>query len=275
MKTALILFCSLIGIYAPNSNALNATFAGRACNSCTAEQRETAAIGQGGASGTYKYVYDLTSGQLYKYLVEREPIAGGYTWYASEDIAEPEYKAVVTNLKWIYDNNGHKLTYKSTVGPPGSVANSAWNVVNPGPVRNNTIDYIKNPSNWPLSQSLLFHYQLIVQSAYRMSSGQPITITFEVHFADGSKADFIYTYPENSVAYVDKSGIDSLGNPIPQSRADIVRGPGSTSYDFRSDRADLNTALLRFAEYGIPIERGYYYACTTDPFTGVHCVHGY
>ncbi len=280
LVTALIL--GALGSHTTDVFALNQTFSARMCNACTPAQREQMAIGQGGQSGTMRYVDDLSSGILYKYMVEREPIAGGYTYYVTPYPVEPEYQDVVTNVKALWDLNGHRLTYsttinatagRSTTGPAGS----AFDVVDPGPGRNNTITWLMDESHWPVSDTIIFHYQLIIGAGFRMVQGTPITITFDVHFPDGSKADFIFTYPDNQVTYVDKSAVDSKGNPIPQTRDDVVRGPGNNSgYDYRDPEGpDWNRAIQRFNNWGIPIGPGYYWACTRDPVTGINCVHVY
>jgi hypothetical protein len=285
-----LLICATLFAHASGVSAINQTFNSKQCNGCSAVQRDSAAIGQGGQNGAIRYVDDLTSGVLYKYMIEREPIVGGYTYSAIPQVVEPEYQAVTTNLKALWDANSHRFTYKTSITIPASragmgngydainsgPAGSAFDVVDPGAGRNNTIDWLRHESNWPVGNQIVFHYQVLVGAYYRMVQGTPITITFDVHFPDGSRADFIFTYPDNNVTYVDKSAIDSAGNPIPQSADDIVRGPGSTGYDFHEPVGDDWTrAEQRFAMYGISITRGYYYACTRDPLTGVHCVHYY
>jgi hypothetical protein len=276
-----ILCVGLIGALAfhgQDALALNPTFSAKQCNGCTAAQREQAAIGNGGASGTMRYVDDLTSGVLYKYMVEREPIAGGWAYYVTPQPVEPEYQDVVDELKAIWDLNNHHLNYTlhlSTAGVNGP-AQSAFDVVDPGAGRNNTINYVKVPANWPVGQSLIFHYQLLIGSAFRILQGTPIIITIEVGFPDGSQADFAFDYSNNTVTYVQGSAQDSKGNPIPESVNDIVRGPGGTNYDFRDPIGnDWPRAIQRFTQWGIPITRGAYYACTKDPMTGVHCAHIY
>jgi len=267
-----------LGSFGQNAFAVNQTFTAKQCNGCTAAQREQAAIGNGGASGTMRYVDDLTSGILYKYMVEREPVAGGWAYYVTPQPVEPEYQAVVDELKAIWDLNAHKFPYTMTLSPAAGsgVAGSAFAVVDDGPGRNNTIAWLKDESHWPLYNQIIFHYQLLVGAYYRMVQGTPITIKFEVHFADGSQADFQLTYPGNDVTYVPKSAIDSKGNPIPDEPADVVRSPGGTNYDYRDPvGTDWNRAIQRFNNWGIPISRGYYWACTKDPMTGIHCAHIY
>ena len=276
-----VLSAALVGVlafYGQDALALNQTFSAKQCNGCTATQREQAAIGNGGQSGTMRYVDDLTSGILYKYMVEREPISGGWAYYVTPQPVEPECQDVVDELKAIWDLNGHHLTYTMSMSTAGAIgpAQSAFDVVDPGPGRNNTINWVKVPSNWPVSQSLIFHYQLLVGSAFRIVQGTPITITIEVVFSDGSQADFLFDYSNNSVTYVAHSAIDSRGNPIPESVNDVVRGPNGTNYDYRDPVGnDWNRAIQRFNQWGIPISRGFFWACTNDPMTGIHCAHLY
>jgi len=157
----------------------------------------------------------------------------------------------------------------------GAPATSAFDIVDPGAGRTNTLNWARDQSHWPLGNTLLFHYQLLIGSVWSVRTGQPISIKFELHFPDGSVADVVYVYPDNTMTYVDKSAFDSKGNPIPQSSNDIVRTPnGRQDYDFSNPfGSDLNRAIQRFQSFGIPVVAGSYYACTTDPMTGVHCVH--
>ena len=277
----LVITAALVGVFgfqAQQVLALNQTFSAKQCNSCAAAQREQAAIGNGGQSGTMRYVDDLTNGVLYKYMVEREPVAGGWAYYVTPQPVEPEYQDVVDELKAIYDLNSHHFPYTMSLNPAAGSgpAASAFDVVDPGPGRNDTITYLKDETHWPVYNQIIFHYQILVGAYYRMVQGTPITIKFEVHFPDGSQADFVLTYPDNDITYVDKSGIDSKGNPIPQSSNDVVREPGGTNYDFRDPvGTDWNRAIQRFTNWGIPISGGYYWACTKDPMTGIHCAHIY
>jgi hypothetical protein len=255
------------------ASALSTIFPSKECSGCTESQRETAAIAQPGPNGRHVYVHDLASGVLYKYEVESEPVPGGYVYYAFSETPEPQYQAVVTELKGYYDAAGHHLVYKATAQHPP--ASSAFDVVDPGPGRTNTLNWVRNQNNWPLADVVLYHYQLLTGAAYAIRTGQPIKIVFEVVFPDGSVCDVEYTYPDQQVTYVDKSAYDSRGNPIPQSRTDIVRTPnGRQTYDFtNSGGPDLNRAIQRFVDFGIPVQQGFYWACTSDPATGTHCVH--
>jgi hypothetical protein len=258
------------------------TFPSAQCNNCSLAQRQTAAINLlGGGAGT-SYVHDLASGVLYKYQVNREPgFNGTFTYTVVPRAAEPGYQEVITALKGIYDANNHSLKYRIAIkvgttaaaGPAGS----AFDVVDPGAGRTNTINYVRDMNHWPIGQQIIFHYQLLVACAHSVYSSSPsIQITFEVDFADGSKADFQWSYDTESVSYVNGTAYDSHGNPIPQSRDDIVRTPNGTQrYDYSGpgNGNDLNQAQSRFNQLGVPVSGLATWACTKDPYTGIHCVH--
>jgi len=88
--SVLALTLGLLMSKAADVSALETSFPSKQCNSCTSSQREAAAIVQPGPNGRHVYVHDLTSGVLYKYQIESEPIPGGYAYYAYTETVESQ-----------------------------------------------------------------------------------------------------------------------------------------------------------------------------------------
>ncbi len=248
----------------PSAMAYSQSFYGSTCNNCSASQRANSAIYQGVG---YKYVADFNLGTLYKYQVSREPkMGGGYMYFADAVSVEADHIDAFHRAKAIWDSNGHSLSYTKVVPLAQSGSLTAFDVVDPGVGRTAVVNYISSWSNWGAGDTVLFNIQSYGNAFLAFRTGQAVTVTVQVNFPDGSKADFVFSYANNSWAYVDKSSVDSHGNPIPQSSNDIVRTPGGTQiYDYSGpgNPYDLDSALDRFTRLGVPMGAAIRWACVT------------
>ncbi|MGH8041334.1 MAG: hypothetical protein ACREPN_04745 [Rudaea sp.] len=95
------------------ANVASARVTANACNGCTDAQYEAMAssIAQNARSIRTQYVYDLTNAKLKAYQITREPVYGGYTYYADEiDPAPATLQAFQVYEQALADNN-----YRPTV----------------------------------------------------------------------------------------------------------------------------------------------------------------
>lgn len=222
-------------------------------------------------------VADFQAGVLKKFLVAQEPgFNGTFTYFATALTVEQDHFDAFLRLKAIWDSNAHSLSYVHRIDAAGSISQlNAFDVVDPGTGRNAVVNYLSNWNNWSLGNIILFNFQSYASAFLAFRTGAPVTITIVVYLSGGSHSDFTFSYANNTWKYEDKSSVDSHGNPIPQSRNDIVRnGNGTQNYDYRGsgNPGDLLDSLNRFAQFGVPISTGSYWACTSIP-DGVHCVH--
>jgi len=263
-------------LWSSSAFAYQQSFYGETCNGCTSAQYKNAAILQGVGE---RYVADFQSGTLKKFLVSKEPgFNGTFTYIANALTVEPDHFDAFLRLKAIWDSNSHSLSYVHEIEAAGSISQlNAFDVVDPGIGRNAVTNYLSNWNNWSLGNIILFNFQSYANAFLAFRTGTPVSITIVVYFSDGSHSDFTFSYSNNTWKYEDKSSVDSHGNPIPQSRNDIIRNPdGTQNYDYRGpgNPSDLLDSLNRFSQFGVPISSGSYWACTNSP-AGLHCVHPY
>ncbi|HVJ61240.1 MAG TPA: hypothetical protein VM555_00815 [Tahibacter sp.] len=272
MEKLLLVFALVLGVSADG-------FAKSiACNACTYEQREAAAIGQGTGA---RYVHDLRFGAIHKFIVEREPAPGGrFTYSALEYSVETDLVDSFGKLKALYDANGGSLAVNLNGDLPAQSAGSAgrslsaYDAVDPGAYQNAVADYLA--ADW-YSGLTSGSYQIIYGAIYAfriMDFANGPQLTFEVEFPDGSKMVFKFELATKKWVYVKGSARDSNGNNIPDSRADVVRvSEGTQRYLFDGPNGDQNRerAMERFQQLGIPMAGGRVWACVQTPATGVTC----
>ena len=243
------------------------------CNYCSAQQLETAAIGQG--TGPNKYVHDFGTGAIYKYRVIWEHEPGVNYYWALEENVEQGYLDTFANMKTFYDATSGTMNgsfiFDASSSVPAGFPGSAYDIVDNGPARTILVDYLSNVWNWPLSTIGDYFSQMILSSSWSIVTQTPAFVIIDARFPDGSRAYFKYEWPHDVLTYVEGTAIDSMGNVIPENLA-AVAGGGTRNYNFSDLTNDRQRMLDRLAQFGIYIttSHGPIMACS-ESAAGVHC----
>ncbi|MGE3105620.1 MAG: hypothetical protein AB7F83_12255 [Lysobacterales bacterium] len=223
------------------------------CDSCTTEVATSVRARQAGVG--LHYIYNVASGLVWLYQVEREPVPGGtYEWYVYQESPELSIIQLVQGLKDIHQRTGGTMKLTVEVDLPTNVGiESAFDVSRPGGQRTRLMNWATTATptlhNLP-SQVVVALHSLVsaVADIWRSVSANTFIV---VNMPDGSSVTLKYDALEVEYTFVEGRELDGAGNPIPDTPQQALE----INFDFSRDRSgnSIDRQLRNAGMMGIEI----------------------
>lgn len=246
-----------LAICASSVNAQNSELANVACEGCSLQQMEQAALSEIDVGGVV--VFSVSTGDIRKFII---------TWDRSlheAPIDQPLEDYFVALVRFWHENGGtlemnyyvSSSSWDTSARVASSTAGRSASLRSDAPVPTTIYEALQNPAkmntvmerldaSWAARGYLAYNTfaNSVVLKFLNAEAGQPVAV---LNFSDGSRSKATYDLNEKTWKPIPGTGRDVHGNFVPEKKEDFVKEGQPTVYEFPGGWA--SNAYMDFSRY--------------------------